>query len=71
MYAVEEMFESLVTEEDYKKVQVLMKQRAEQLNKCKKEPTVFLHEFYSCEEALLEALFFADVATERIIINNN
>lgn len=41
MYAVEEMFESLVTEEDYKKVQVLMKQRAEQVNKCKKEPTVF------------------------------
>ena len=36
-----------------------------------KEPTVFLHEFYSCEEALLEALVFADVETERIIINNN
>lgn len=36
-----------------------------------KEPTVFLHEFYSCEEALLEALLFADVETERIIINNN
>lgn len=36
-----------------------------------KEPTFFLHEFYSCEEALLEALLFADVETERIIINNN
>lgn len=37
----------------------------------KKEQTVFLHEFYSRETALLNALFCADVEIERIIINNN
>lgn len=36
-----------------------------------KEQTVFLHEFYSRETALLNALFCADVEIERIIINNN